>query len=187
MKFRSDFVTNSSSSSFICSACGNVEAGYDMSLSDANMVECENGHTICEYHVSDSISFKNKKEVALRYINDYIGRLKTDNGYSEEYVLKRMVSLTDKKDFIEKLTEEDYEDNDDLCDKFDDLLQEFDLEDTLPEELCPLCTHSIVTETESLNYALGKLNMTKEQLEEMTRQYLIEKDKEEKTKTDSNV
>ena len=47
MKFRKDFVTNSSSSSFVCDICGNVESGWDMSLQEAEMVECVNGHTIC--------------------------------------------------------------------------------------------------------------------------------------------
>lgn len=30
MKYRKSFVTNSSSSSFICEVCGEVESGYDM-------------------------------------------------------------------------------------------------------------------------------------------------------------
>lgn len=46
MKFRKDFVTNSSSSSFVCDICGNVESGWDMSLQEAEMVECVNGHTV---------------------------------------------------------------------------------------------------------------------------------------------
>lgn len=48
MKYRKDFVTNSSSSSFVCDICGAVESGWDYSLSEVGMVECVNGHTICE-------------------------------------------------------------------------------------------------------------------------------------------
>ena len=39
MKIRSGFVSNSSSSSFVCCICGRSEGGYDMSLEDAGMVE----------------------------------------------------------------------------------------------------------------------------------------------------
>ena len=51
MKFRKDFVTNSSSSSFICDICGNSEGGYDISLSDCDMSECVHGHVVCEHHL----------------------------------------------------------------------------------------------------------------------------------------
>lgn len=53
MKYRKDFVTNSSSSSFICEICGANESGWDISLSEAGMVECVNGHTFCESEMAD--------------------------------------------------------------------------------------------------------------------------------------
>lgn len=45
MKVRKGFVSNSSSSSFICDLTGNTEGGWDASLSDVEMVECTNNHT----------------------------------------------------------------------------------------------------------------------------------------------
>ena len=51
MKIRNGFVSNSSSSSFICDSCGFEACGMDMSLSDAEMTECTNGHTICDSHL----------------------------------------------------------------------------------------------------------------------------------------
>ena len=42
MKIRNGFVSNSSTSSFICNICGEVEAGMDLSLSDVEMECCEN-------------------------------------------------------------------------------------------------------------------------------------------------
>lgn len=51
MKFRKGFVTNSSSSSFICQICGNVESGFDIGYNDAGFVGCENGHEFCEKHI----------------------------------------------------------------------------------------------------------------------------------------
>lgn len=48
MKYRTGFVSNSSSSSFICDFCGHEECGYDLSLSEAEMCKCENDHIFCE-------------------------------------------------------------------------------------------------------------------------------------------
>jgi len=50
MKIRQGFVSNSSSSSFVCLVSGEVEGGYDMSLSEAGMCECVNGHVFCEQY-----------------------------------------------------------------------------------------------------------------------------------------
>ena len=51
MKIRRGFVSNSSSSSFICDISGNMECGYDMSAEDAEMYECEKGHTFMDQYV----------------------------------------------------------------------------------------------------------------------------------------
>lgn len=53
MKYRKDFVTNSSSSSFVCEICGRTESGFDIGLSECGFVECVNGHIICESEALD--------------------------------------------------------------------------------------------------------------------------------------
>jgi len=53
MKVRLGFVSNSSSSSFICAVCGNILSGMDASLEDFEMFECQNGHTVCQSHLSE--------------------------------------------------------------------------------------------------------------------------------------
>jgi hypothetical protein len=45
MKIRRGFVSNSSSSSFICDISGQAESGMDCSLEDFEMAECTEGHT----------------------------------------------------------------------------------------------------------------------------------------------
>ena len=48
MKIRTGFVSNSSTSSFVCDICGREETGMDLSLSDCDMYCCNFDHTMCE-------------------------------------------------------------------------------------------------------------------------------------------
>jgi hypothetical protein len=51
MKIRTGFVSNSSSSSFVCEITGEQFSGYDASLGDFELVECQNGHIFSENYV----------------------------------------------------------------------------------------------------------------------------------------
>jgi len=54
MKVRNGFVSNSSTSSFVCELCGETAAGMDLCLSDCDMFECINGHVICTEEAVES-------------------------------------------------------------------------------------------------------------------------------------
>ena len=54
MKIRRSFVSNSSSSSFVCDVCGTAESGWDASVRDVGMYECYNGHIVCEEDLAES-------------------------------------------------------------------------------------------------------------------------------------
>lgn len=59
MKIRTGFVSNSSSSSFICDVCNHDESGWDIGLDDARMSECRRGHTICDSHIKEVVEAEN--------------------------------------------------------------------------------------------------------------------------------
>jgi len=78
MKIRNGFVSNSSSSSFTCDICGETESGMDLCLSDAEMFECENGHT---FHTGCSES----KEVE-KFLENCCDEEIEDPDNPEEYI-----------------------------------------------------------------------------------------------------
>lgn len=51
MKIRNWFVSNSSSSSFICEICNHTESGWDACPTELGFVTCINEHIICEEHL----------------------------------------------------------------------------------------------------------------------------------------
>jgi len=71
MKIRNGFVSNSSSSSFVCCVCARSEVVYDGSLGDVGMAQCVNGHTICQEELleghDDSGSYESYYEVSSDY------------------------------------------------------------------------------------------------------------------------
>ena len=74
MKVRYGFVSNSSSSSFICDISGESEGGWDASLSDVGMVCCENGHTFYAQYLidnKDGASYYDYKESVDEESDDY--------------------------------------------------------------------------------------------------------------------
>ena len=104
MKFRKDFVTNSSSSSYVCEICGRSESGWDLGLSDCEMYSCVNGHTFCR----DEALEKPDREEMIRLILE------------QEYFLKYHTKeeLDDEDDdilFDEYLTEGGYEVPECMC------------------------------------------------------------------------
>ena len=53
MKNRQGFVSNSSTSSFVCDICGETYTGWDASPSDNDCSSCENEHIFCNSHIEE--------------------------------------------------------------------------------------------------------------------------------------
>lgn len=136
MKIRNGFVSNSSSSSFVCDVCGTTESGWDLSITDIGMVSCENGHTFCEHHGEPTNELITKEDIVKHVTWD-------DN------VKQEIEYLTDI-DFINWI-----EDN---YDKYD-LTDILDYE--IPEHCCPICTFKILTNEMFIDYVSKKFKFTR--------------------------
>ena len=156
MKTRTGFVSNSSSSSFICDVSGAVESGWDMCLSEAEMSECIHGHTFGNnYLVMDfsDLSLEKKRELVIegQNFNDWSIDDKDEREADSEKKLKEFEeSLTDE------MVEEYIEDGD-----FD---EDVSSGYGLPEEMCPICSFEHITDNDARNYMLKKLGLNEDEL-----------------------
>lgn len=157
MKVRLDFVTNSSSSSFICTVCGEEASGMDLSLSDAEMFRCVNGHTICDSHSDESMDDKNPKDIMISHYEDEIRK------YEEK--VKEKPEDKDYKDWLEEAKKnlervKNTEDEDELEDEASDVKADARYE--MPSEFCPVCQFKEIDKKEAYKYFMKKLGLSKE-------------------------
>lgn len=141
MKIRTGFVSNSSSSSYVCDVCGESCSGMDMGLSDAQMYECTNGHTFCESHIDDS-----EIHAAIRRDSE--------------------AELREKHADFDTMDAEDREDM--LQDWMDDMRSEFRY--GLNASVCPCCTFQSSTTGEMLQFLLKEYGLTAKSVQEAMRE-----------------
>lgn len=143
MKIRMDFVTNSSSSSFICDYCGNEVCGYDMSYSEAGMCECENGHTICNDHLLEINWHKKLKSELKESLQNY------SQWQDDDYYVKKCNEI---KEMLEEMNEYSEEECKEIY------LNEYD--SVVPHECCPICSFKKLTDSDMAKYLLTKYKLT---------------------------
>lgn len=74
MKIRKCFVSNSSSSSFTCGVCDETQSGWDLCLSETEMISCENGHIFCIDHTIEPIWFNGYTEIKKNGRTEYLDK-----------------------------------------------------------------------------------------------------------------
>lgn len=164
MKIRKDFVTNSSSSSFICEVCGHIESGWDISFEEAGMVECEYGHIFCEEEV---IKTENDEKIKIEaYKRDLKDRIETQSKYDDEYWKKRVERY---KNLLTRIDEE-IEEYEILSEELEDeIMDVLDWYNTVPVENCPICTMQHIIPEDMLKYLLNKEGISVKELKEEIR------------------
>lgn len=133
-KFRNGFVSNSSSSSFVCDLCGYETGGWDMCLSEAEMFECENGHILCDEHML---------QPTQEWLNEYI------------YKIKESRELTDEE-FNKLVKEQQIDLNNVTKDDIRELDCRFGYNEVfrynVSEHLCPLCNFEELCIEDAMEY-----------------------------------
>jgi hypothetical protein len=159
MKMRKDFVTNSSSSSYVCDICSSSESGWDMGLSEAEMFQCVNGHT---FHESCGNDLPNGKTMLIACITNKIADITESTYYTSEQIAERLLEETT---LLAKVNDNNDEDNDDYMDD-DDMLSmaydDYELRYSMPSSVCPICSFGVAQDSDIASYLLTITGQTKE-------------------------
>ena len=146
MKIRTGFVSNSSTSSFICDVCHEVVAERDLCITDAEMYQCTNGHTFCEIHALEATP----EDVAADIVRHAEIKLKEYPSKWWEEALESAKQLQEKED---------------LCmEDIEEYLEEDEGRYAWPSCFCPICNLEDLRDSDVKDYLLKKAGMTKEEL-----------------------
>lgn len=168
MKRRQGWVSNSSSSSFICDVCGCVESGYDASASDFDMSYFDCGHIICndEYTIDPSkLSLEQRKEIidsydknTLQYDLSWELYGKADWKLEEE---QQAIILKKVEEKISIRTDDYYT---------DEVVHEWATScDEVPKIFCPVCNLEEISDTTLFNYVVNTMNISTVELKDTIR------------------
>jgi len=164
MKVRSGFVSNSSSSSFVCDICHEVQSGMDMCLSDAQMSRCVNGHTFCDEHRGSEIAPGIQLQLLINLLED---------SKNSSYMQEIRTALSPKMDGLDKAKGASY-----CSDAIEAVYAEFQdwIEDEWPHDvpacMCPICTFQSVFPSDVYKYLLKRLGVSKvDILQELTEKF----------------
>lgn len=146
MKFRLDYVTNSSSSSYVCEICGRTESGWDIGLSECEMMQCVNGHVFC---YGESLDMPTKQEMVKVILENEWNKTEDYNwrtGESTEqvYTEYELLEMDDDTLFFDFYCEEGYY--------------------GVPECVCPICQFIEYSEYDLSAYLLKEYKIPRDEV-----------------------
>jgi hypothetical protein len=173
MKIRKGFVSNSSSSSFLCEICGAMGSGYDTCASELGFAILPCGHTICESEVLN-LSDDEFAKLAVANLKEEIKKSEkiiNDKSMSEIQIKSARYDLTSEQETLKDI-EKVIKDGNSVRDNYIDITDEKYL-----KQQCPICTNKVVLEKDLLEYALTLLGKNKQQLtEEIKNKFTTQQD-----------
>ena len=153
MKIRTGFVSNSSSSSFICDTCKETFEGMDLSPSEVDHSTCVRGHVFCNESKIE-IGFQQKEKLLTEhYINNINSYRKNVEESSDKDVYKNLLNdaIHDQEQF-KKMTGDEIEDN------YEEIFYE------CSEEECPICQFEAYNDDDMCEYLRLSSGITRDEV-----------------------
>jgi len=135
MKIRNGFVSNSSSSSFVCDVCGETFSAMYLCLSEADMFKCENGHTICNSHklIGDNKEYTEYTDAEkIELLKKWYKEIDEDQPKSFKYLNEYW------EEYLEYINDETDDGN-------------YDVE----EKYCPCCNFTEITKDDAIAFYIS--------------------------------
>lgn len=131
VKYRTGFVSNSSSSSYICEVCGEIFSGWDTGFEEFGLYECVNNHVFCEDHAKEKPYITKERMIEL---------FEKEKSWIDKDKMEGILKTIEKGDEFE----------------IEELLEDY-LEngryDVIPEQ-CPLCSLIEINDSDRIDYLM---------------------------------
>lgn len=146
MKIRSGFVSNSSSSSFICDFCREELSGWDMYPT----YTCVNDHRACEVcdPSSESLSDEQRVEIAKECFEEQLEEYKDIANYTWLTESERRRRIAETQGILDNLSPDSYD--------------EIEWDGKHPASTCPICRLEDYAEDELCMYLYRKYNVSRD-------------------------